>query len=165
MMTDIGTGSGCIAVSLAKNLKGDFSAIDINSDTVTTARINAKENRVEVKFFIDNILNPNLNYEKFDVIVSNPPYIPEIDKGEMEANVLDYEPHLALFVQDENPILFYEKIFKFSKDHLNINGALYFEIHPTYSVEIKHKLKDDNYTFEFINDLQDRERILKITAK
>jgi len=162
---DIGTGSGCIAVSLAKNLKGAFTAMDVDLKTIETAKENAALNGVDVQFLVDDILNPQLNYPKYDVIVSNPPYIPETDKSEMAENVLDFEPHLALFVKDENPLLFYDAIFNFAQNHLKENGVLYFEIHPSYHKQLKVKLKHEDYRFEFYDDLQGRKRMLKITTK
>ncbi len=162
---DIGTGSGCIAISLAKNLKGSFTAIDVDSKAVEMAKENAAMNAADVYFITDNILNSKVFYPKFDIIVSNPPYIPETDKSEMAEHVLDFEPHLALFVPDENPILFYEKIFDFAKEYLKENGSLYFEIHSNYHKLLKVKLKDEYYKFEFFDDLQGRKRMMKITAK
>jgi release factor glutamine methyltransferase len=128
---DIGTGSGCIAIALAKNLKNaTVYALDISEKALEIAKENAKINHTEVHFFKHNILeNKNLKTTvKFDVIVSNPPYVRELEKENIHKNVLNFEPHLALFVNNENPLLFYDKISSFALKHLNKGGKLYFEI-------------------------------------
>jgi len=127
---DIGTGSGCIAIALKKKLVyAEVSALDISDDALAVAAENAEMNRVEVEFLKDNILNPVVNDRKWNVIVSNPPYIPVNKKAEMADNVVNFEPHLALFVPDEDPLLFYRAIAGYAKQHLAVDGKLYFEIH------------------------------------
>ncbi len=127
---DIGTGSGCIAISLKKVLpKATVEAFDISEKALETALLNAKRNNVEVSFSIVDILNPPEISKKWDIIVSNPPYIPESEKNEIHANVLEYEPHLALFVPNHDPLRFYRQIGIFAQQHLNPNGRIYFEIH------------------------------------
>jgi len=125
---DIGTGSGCIAISLAKNLKAEVFAFDISGDALQTAQINSDKNQTFVHFIEFDILNDVWEGEKFDIIVSNPPYVRELEKDEINPNVLENEPHLALFVSDKNPLIFYEKITDFAKEHLSENGQLFFEI-------------------------------------
>ena len=129
LVLDIGTGSGCIAISLAKHLAGSqVEAVDISQNAIETAYSNAKRNEVDVKFFQQDILVAVELPKQYDIIVSNPPYVRELEKKEMRGNVLSNEPHEALFVTDENPLLFYKKIGELAYKFLNVKGALYFEI-------------------------------------
>ncbi|MEE9349573.1 MAG: peptide chain release factor N(5)-glutamine methyltransferase [Flavobacteriaceae bacterium] len=128
---DIGTGSGCIAIALAKNLSSaKISALDISKKALEIAKKNALNNNVAITFIEDDILTVKTKKSsfKYDVIVSNPPYVRELEKEQMQNNVLDNEPHLALFVSDDNPLLFYDAIANFAKLNLTKNGVLYFEI-------------------------------------
>jgi release factor glutamine methyltransferase len=126
---DIGTGSGCISISLAKNLPdAQVTAIDVSEKALATAYKNAEINKVEVKFILENILETEVLDEKYDIIVSNPPYVRNLEKEEIKPNVLEYEPHLALFVEDNDALLFYRKIAELAKKNLSENGKLYFEI-------------------------------------
>lgn len=159
---DIGTGSGCIINSLAKNLTGIFHASDKSEMALKVAGKNAKRTDVTVQFIKDDILNTQLINQKFDVIVSNPPYIPEKEKEIMEANVLKYEPHLALFVNDNDVLVFYKAIIRFASKSLNKNGCLFFEIHESYSSKLKALVQSINCSFEFKKDLQGKTRMLKI---
>ncbi|HEX8577766.1 MAG TPA: peptide chain release factor N(5)-glutamine methyltransferase [Flavobacterium sp.] len=126
---DIGTGSGCIAIALAKHLPGArVFAVDVSEEALTTAKRNAEINEVAITFLHLNILETeNLN-RQFDIIVSNPPYVRNLEKGSIKNNVLQHEPHLALFVEDDDALLFYRKIIALAKTNLNPNGELYFEI-------------------------------------
>ena len=134
---DIGTGSGCIAVSLAKNLSNaKVSALDISEEALEVARENAKLNNVEIEFITADIFDYK-SEKKYDVIVSNPPYVIGEEKKHMSKNVLDYEPELALFVKNDDPLQFYKAILDFSKNSLNKNGKIYFEINEKYKNEIK----------------------------
>lgn len=127
---DIGTGSGCIAISIKKEFSNSaVDAFDISEKALETARRNANRNKLEVNFSrIDILSSPEFN-TKWDIIISNPPYIAEQEKSEILPNVLDHEPHLALFVPDDDPLLFYRHIALFAQQHLQPNGKLYFEIH------------------------------------
>jgi len=128
-LIDIGTGSGCIAISLAKNLpKAQVSAMDISEGALAVAIGNATDNNVSVNFIQQDVLALNALPETYDIIVSNPPYVRELEKHEIKPNVLDFEPHLALFVTDSDPLLFYRKIAQLAKSGLNAGGRLYFEI-------------------------------------
>ena len=134
---DIGSGSGCIAISLAKNFPNSkVTALDISKDALKVAKQNAKLNNADIDFINADILNYNSN-KKYDVIVSNPPYILESERIFIKRNVLDYEPELSLFTDDKNPLLYYKAILIFSKISLNKNGKIYFEINQKYSGEIK----------------------------
>jgi len=138
-LLDIGTGSGCIAVSLAKNLPdAEVFAIDVSDKALATAQKNAEKNNVKVNFInadilkvddLQNLLLPHTHHPPFfDVIVSNPPYVRNLEKAGMQPNVLEYEPHLALFVEDTDALLFYRKIAQLALKNLNQKGKLYFEI-------------------------------------
>ena len=127
---DIGTGSGCIAISLAKLLKDSYvTAVDVSEKALEVARKNAEANGVNVRFVHDDILNPHVKTyghasQQFDIIVSNPPYVCESEKSDMRANVLDYEPSTALFVSDNDPLVFYRKILEFAQKALKPNGQI-----------------------------------------
>lgn len=126
---DIGTGSGCIPISLAKNLPdATIYALDISSEALKTAKSNAELNNVTINFIEADILNLLELPQQFDFIVSNPPYVRALEKEQMQENVLKNEPHIALFVEDNNPLLFYDKISDLAKNYLSKNGDLYFEI-------------------------------------
>lgn len=126
---DIGTGSGCIPISLKKEIpNAQVSAIDISEKALEMALKNALDNQVEIKFLCKNILETESLDEKYDVIVSNPPYVRNLEKQEIKRNVLDYEPHLALFVDDSDALLFYRKIAQLALKSLAPNGKLFFEI-------------------------------------
>ena len=160
---DIGTGSGCIAISLAKNLpNAKVFALDVSKDALLVAKKNADNNGVLVTFLEHNILQePNLQ-QKFDVIVSNPPYVRELEKKEMTANVLKHEPSLALFVSDKEPLTFYNAITNFAVKHLNENGKLYFEINQYLGFETQELLeKQDFVTIELRKDMFGNDRMLR----
>jgi release factor glutamine methyltransferase len=126
---DIGTGSGCIAISLAKNLpNAQVFALDISEKAIAIAKKNATINKVNVDFSLKNILQANDLNQQFTIIVSNPPYVRMLEKAEINPNVLEFEPHLALFVEDNDALLFYRKIAQLAKINLVKNGRLYFEI-------------------------------------
>ena len=126
---DIGTGSGCIAISLASNLSNaNVYAMDISEQALKIAQENAEMHQVKIQFLKQDVLILNELPEKFDIIVSNPPYVRELEKNEMHANVLNYEPKIALFVQDQDPLIFYRKIAALAFQHLNPHGLLGFEI-------------------------------------
>ena len=165
---DIGTGSGCIAVSLAKHLLSTkVYAVDVSEEALAVAKSNARINDADITFFEVDILNPNswslaFTDLKFDIIVSNPPYVRELEKQLMQSNVLDYEPHLALFVSDDNPLLFYEAISRFAVDKLSENGHLFFEINEYLGGSMKTLLKQ--YQFSNIalkQDIFKKDRMVK----
>jgi release factor glutamine methyltransferase len=140
---DIGTGSGCISISLAKNLPdAQVAAIDVSEKALATAYKNAEINKVEVNFILENILETEVLDEKYDIIVSNPPYVRNLEKQEIKPNVLEYEPHLALFVEDNDALLFYRKIATLAKKNLTENGKLYFEINQYLGKETVELLEE-----------------------
>ncbi len=181
---DIGTGSGCIAISLAKNLPNtSVFALDVSKEAIQIAQQNAKLNNVDVHFIKQDILNTNvmlsevealrtgsvesysnerLSFQKFDIIVSNPPYVREIEKREIQNNVLENEPHLALFVANNNPLLFYDTIADFAKEHLAKNGQLFFEINQYLGKETVELLKQKKFTsIELKKDVFGNDRMVK----
>jgi release factor glutamine methyltransferase len=162
---DIGTGSGCIAVALAKKLPdASVFALDISEKVLEVARKNAANNAVNINFLRKDILkdSPDDFPEKWDVIVSNPPYITPSEKKEMSKNVLDYEPDEALFAPQENPLLFYERIAGIGLKQLNENGALYFEINELYGKETVEILQKKGYgTIALKKDIFGKDRMIK----
>lgn len=154
---DIGTGSGCIAIALAKALpQTRLTAIDISDEALAVARENAKMHDADIDFIQADILNPNpsLANNRFDVIVSNPPYICNKEADEMEKNVLDHEPHVALFVPDDDPLLFYRAIAEKTLTMLTPDGTLFFEINRLYAQELTTMLQ--SMGFQHITVRQDQ---------
>lgn len=143
---DIGTGSGCIPISLAKELpRAKVSSIDVSGEALQVARKNSTLNYVEVNFIQQDILQAENLPEKYDVIVSNPPYVRELEKEQMHQNVLDFEPELALFVENDDPLIFYRKIAQLAKNALTENGKLYFEINEYLPEEMVSLLEEIGY--------------------
>lgn len=159
---DIGTGSGCIAITLKKNLPlSEVFAIDISNDAIQVAQKNANDNEVEINFLQKNILEINDLKSNFDIIISNPPYVRELEKLEMAPNVLDNEPHLALFVPDNNPLLFYEKITEIALKNLTEDGMLFFEINQYLSAETKKMIENKGFkNVTLRKDLQENYRMI-----
>ena len=162
---DIGTGTGCIAISLAKHLPNSkVYALDISEKALEVAKENAVNNNVNVTFIHDDILSLKNNIEtKFDIIVSNPPYVRELEKAEMRDNVLNWEPHNALFVSDNNPLIFYRSILEFAKLHLKENGEIWFEINEFLGKEMRELCNEMGFSqVEVFNDFRGKERILLV---
>lgn len=140
---DMGTGSGCIAVSLARALKfAQVDALDVSRDALQVARENAAALKVKVRFFESDMLSPQ-PAARYDIIVSNPPYICWSERDAMERNVKDYEPGQALFVPDNDPLLFYKAIAPYAADSLERGGRLYLEINQRFGSEVKHLLEEN----------------------
>lgn len=161
---DIGTGSGCIAIALAKQLpNAKVYALDVSEEALRVARENAKSNQVDVEFLHQSILDPELDLElQFDIIVSNPPYVRDLEKSEMNKNVKEYEPNLALFVPDDDALVFYRAIAQFSERHLAKQGCLYLEINQYLGEETKSVLKAHNFSeIELRKDIFGNDRMLK----
>lgn len=143
---DIGTGTGCIAITLTKLIpSANTTAVDISKNALTVAESNSALNEVNVHFVISNVLELSSLENEFDIIVSNPPYVRNSEKIEIKNNVLKYEPDTALFVEDDNPLLFYRKIGKLSLESLNPNGYLFFEINQYLGKEMVDLLSDLGY--------------------
>ena len=162
---DIGTGSGCIAVSLKHKLpSATVTAIDISDKALVIATKNASSIGVDVNFLqLDFLEENNWNQlPQFDVIVSNPPYIKEVEQAQMHNNVLLHEPHLALFVPNDNALIFYEKIALFAKTHLKPNGSIWLEINEALGKETAAVFIDNGFSAEIILDMQGKERMIKV---
>ncbi|MBF4470418.1 peptide chain release factor N(5)-glutamine methyltransferase [Flavobacterium sp. HJJ] len=162
---DIGTGSGCIAVSLAKNLPdAKVFAIDVSEKALATAKKNAEINAVEITFISQNILETQDLGQKFDIIVSNPPYVRHLEKEEIKKNVLDNEPHLALFVEDNDALIFYRKIAELAQKNLSSSGQLYFEINQYLGKEMIELLETMNFkNVELRKDIYGNDRMTRST--
>lgn len=160
---DIGTGSGCIPIALKKNLpEATVATMDISKEALDIARQNAALHQVEIEFINDSALDLSSHrYPKYDVIVSNPPYIKMEEKAHMHKNVLDFEPHLALFVEDDQPLIFYDKIADFALSNLQSNGTVYFEINQYLAAETKKLLMSKGFWAEVIKDINGNERFIK----
>jgi release factor glutamine methyltransferase len=159
---DIGTGSGCVAISLAKNLtKAQVFAIDVSEGALATAKRNAISNEVSVTFLHQNILETEDLMQEFDIIVSNPPYVRNLEKEEIKKNVLDNEPHLALFVADNDALIFYRKIAELAQKNLVKNGSLYFEINQYLGKETVELLENLGFkNIELRKDIYDNDRMI-----
>jgi release factor glutamine methyltransferase len=172
------TGSGCIAIALKKYIENcDVDAIDISAKSIAKANENAMLNNVDVNFFVDDIFKCDEQFKdnnfgdnnfgdkkwadkKYDLIVSNPPYVAESEKQQMDKNVLDYEPHQALFVPDDDPLIFYKSIINFAKNNLNNNGKLFLEINQNYANEIAELMNDFN-DVKIEKDFRDNYRFIE----
>lgn len=171
-LLDIGTGTGCIPISLKANLpQTEVFAIDVSEKALEVANLNAKENNVDINFIQADILNTedllslrtkSRNLPKLDMIVSNPPYVRNLEKVEIKKNVLDYEPHLALFVEDNDALLFYRKIAQLAKDNLQPKGLLFFEINQYLGKETVELLENLGFkNIELRKDLRGNDRMIK----
>jgi release factor glutamine methyltransferase len=160
---DIGTGTGCIAIALAKFLPNSvLTALDVSSSAIELAKINSAKNNIEVNFIVKDILDSNsFLKEKYDIIVSNPPYIDVIQKKQMLPNVLNYEPHLALFAPENDPLIFYKKIGLFARENLKKKGALYFEINEIYPHETAQLLGELGFQTQLKKDINEKFRMVK----
>jgi release factor glutamine methyltransferase len=163
-VVDVGTGSGCIALGLKSKLKNTkISAWDISEEALKIVDKNAKNNELDVTVKqVDILASRKIEIpSKIDVIVSNPPYIPESEKNLMNKNVLDYEPHLALFVENDDPLIFYDAISDFALLNLTPNGSLYFEINENYGEEVIKLLNAKKFkNVNIVKDMNDKDRIV-----
>ncbi len=160
---DIGTGTGCIPIALSKTLSlASIAACDISEEALAVARENNKLNNTQVKFFRLDILNDLIADNGYDLIISNPPYIGQNERGNMEAHVLDFEPYLALFAPDEDVLIFYKAIAKKALTALKNDGVLLFEINAAKGAEVVNLLRDLNYKdIELRKDLSGKDRMVK----
>jgi release factor glutamine methyltransferase len=160
---DIGTGSGCIAISLAKERQdAEVHALDISKEALEVARQNAQKIGAKIYFSQADILSGYLDAGGFDILISNPPYVLQKEKSTMAAHVLDHEPHKALFVPDNDPLKFYKAIVTFSKSKLKPNGKIYFEINEQFPEETKKLMEENGFVeTEIVKDLNGKCRIAK----
>ena len=160
---DIGTGSGCIALALKSCFpEVKVSACDISDEALSVARENSLSNKLDVDFFRADILNWNVSeWPVYTLIVSNPPYVTVSEKKQMQRNVLDFEPETALFVEDDNPLLFYRSVAAFASEYLANGGFLFFEINESFGTETVTMLNDQGFTeVQIKTDLQGKERMV-----
>lgn len=165
---DIGSGSGCISIALKRKLcKAEVWSCDISEAALQVARKNAETLGADVNFLLLDFLNKEKRKQlpSFDIIISNPPYIPEKDKLQMQPNVLQYEPHTALFVPDNDAMVFYKAIAEFGRDHLNTDGVIYAEIHENRGEAVSAVFKSKGYSTELKKDMHGKERMLKASPK
>lgn len=165
---DIGTGSGCIAIALAHRYPHcTVSGIDISAEAIDIAQQNAERNAAKVGWMVRDILHfEQYKWERYDLIVSNPPYVRECEKADMEAKVLQFEPATALFVSDEDPLLFYRRICEFGRQYLNPQGEIFFEINEALGRESMELMRRQGYTrLELRKDFYGKERMIKGTKE
>ena len=163
---DMGTGSGCIAIALAKeNTQFTVSALDQEQPILDLAQENALNNGVQIHFFQQDLLQLDSLKQSFDILVSNPPYVMRKEQEQMQPNVLDHEPHQALFVPDEDPLVFYRAILKFASLHLNSEGIIYFEINPLLIDELRSLIQQFDYTISERMDIFGKVRMLRLKKK
>ena len=166
---DIGTGTGCIPLAIKKERpNNEIFGIDISESAIELAQNNAQLIKLDVSFVKYDILANDVDSEiqtTWDVIISNPPYIPDLEKEGMASHVIEYEPENALFVPDKTPLLFYERIAIFAKEHLSQSGMLFFEIHEDFGSEIIRLLKGYGFETELKKDLQNKDRMIKATLR
>ncbi len=159
---DIGTGSGCIALAIKKNMtEARVTAVDISIEALNVVRQNMQTHQVDIELLQMDILSPAsyTGLSVFDVVVSNPPYVTQSDKEKMQKNVLDYEPAQALFVDDDQPLIYYEAIVQFCQKHLISNGRIYFEINEQKGSEVVRLMKENDYKKVMLhNDMHGKER-------
>ncbi len=162
---DVGTGSGCIAISLALEIPGSkVFAMDVSAQALAIAKENANLLVASVEFIKGDFLNENLTISNLDFLVSNPPYVMDKEKEQMNSNVLNYEPHLALFVPDSNPLLFYEALAKQGKQLLKPKGKVMAEINPLVAKEIREHFEENGFSaVKLLKDLEGKDRIMVAT--
>ncbi len=161
---DIGTGTGCIPIALKKVFPNtSITAIDISEKALHVAKKNAKNLQTEINFLQNDFLNENSakSLPAYDILVSNPPYIPFSEKEILSKNVTDFEPGIALFVENKDPYIFYKRIAEFSKSHLNENGKIYVEIHEEYAIDVKTIFENGGFSAEIKKDIYGKERMVK----
>lgn len=161
---DIGTGSGCIAIALKRKLrKAEVWACDISNDALNVAKQNSSNLQADINFMQLDFLNESERNKlsSFDIIVSNPPYVPGKDKINMNKNVVDFEPHTALFVPDNNALVFYSAIAEFAASHLKQNGTVYCEIHENLGKEASIQFMQNGFITELKKDMQGKDRMIK----
>lgn len=160
-IADICCGSGCIAIALKRAFPdANLYAYDISEEALKKSKENAEKNKEKINFFKENILESKEKNQEFDIIVSNPPYVRESEKAFMRNNVLLYEPALALFVSDKEPLIFYEHLLKFSNQNLAKNGKIYMEINENLAKETELLFKNFNYQTSVFKDLRGKDRLL-----
>lgn len=165
---EIGTGSGCIPIALKKKLpQADVSSVDISEGALQIAKKNAAANQATIKFECVDFLNRQSwpAFKNFDVIVSNPPYIPVNEKEKLDKNVVEHEPSVALFVPDNEALIFYEAIESFGQNHLNPEGMIYMEAHEDFAREVQHYFSSHGWEASVLKDIYGKDRMVTATLK
>ena len=163
---DIGTGSGCVAIALKKELPGaEILAVDISTEALSVAKKNAADQNTNIELSEIDFLDETTwhQFASFDVVVSNPPYIPATEKNKLEKNVVEYEPHLALFVEDCDPFIFYKKIALFAEMHLHLNGKIYVEVHEKFADKVMDIFQQYKFTAIIKKDIYSNDRMIRAT--
>jgi release factor glutamine methyltransferase len=165
-LLDVGTGSGCIPLAIKKKCPDlQCLGIDISAPAIAIANENADRLNLNVDFKQQDVFSSSFDDNMVDILVSNPPYIPKREIVTMNSNVVDYEPHSALFVEDDNPLLFYQRIAEVGRKILSKNGEIYFEIHEKFGDQVVNLLSDLNYSNVLLfQDLQGKNRIVKASV-
>ena len=160
---DLCSGSGCVSIAIAKNIQAKITAVDISSEAINLARKNSKLNNSSVKFICSDIFKDSFDkLEKQNIIVSNPPYILNSQKKNIHKNVLNFEPHIAIFIDDNEPLVFYKRIIEISKEKLFSNGLLFLEINDLFSKKLKELLIKEGFKNVIIKkDINDKPRLIK----
>ena len=162
---DIGTGSGCIPISIKKNVPEiNITSVDLSAKAIDIASENANNHQTKIDFKALDFLDENNwgNLDVYDVIISNPPYIPKLEIQSMDKHVTEFEPHLALFVPDEDPLLFYKAILRFAQNHLDKNGNIFLETHENFADDVCALFKEAGYEAKVKNDLFEKPRMVLI---
>ncbi len=167
-MLDVGTGSGCIAIAIKKERPAlRVDACDVSAGALAVAKRNAENQKVNIEFRQLDFLNEEetLELPKFDLIVSNPPYISTQEESVIDKHVIEYEPHLALFVPEQDPLIFYKQLSQFGKMHLNADGCMMMEIHFEKGKKVKELFEQNGYGVEVRKDLQQKDRLVRVWHK
>lgn len=165
---DIGTGSGCIPIALKNKLpQAEILTVDISEGALVMARKNAVANKADISFDCVDFLSRHTwsSFGNYDVIVSNPPYIPLNEKEKLNRNVVEFEPDVALFVPENDALIFYKAIASFASDHLALNGKIYMEVHEDFTHNVQQYFSDHGWDASIQNDLYGKERIVIATSK
>ena len=160
---DIGTGSGCISLALKQQREFiNVIGVDVSDEALKVAKFNAEKLKLDVRYIMDDIIRPNKKYPQLDYVISNPPYIPQSELNSMSTIVKNHEPHLALFVHDNDPLFFYKSILEFCHLKLKNHGKIFFEIHEDFGDEMVNLVSDNHYSnIELKKDLQGKNRFIK----
>ena len=160
---DIGTGSGCISLALKQQREFiNVIGVDVSDEALKVAKFNAEKLKLDIRYIMDDIIRPNKKYPQLDYVISNPPYIPQSELNSMSTIVKNHEPHLALFVHDNDPLFFYKSILEFCHLKLKNHGKIFFEIHEDFGDEMVNLVSDNHYSnIELKKDLQGKNRFIK----
>ena len=161
---DIGCGSGCIGLSIKKNLSGaELWLMDLSKEALDLAKLNAERNQIEARFVLDDILSPQEEYPVFDIIISNPPYVEEARKNKLAKQVIDFEPSMALFVPDDDVLIFYRAIREFASKYVKPDAKIYLELNEELAIETKSIFPKPLWDARILKDLSSKSRFLIVS--